>query len=90
MKTPFSPDLAQRSHSDSTPKRPPPRCASTNPARSTGVAFFAGGWAVGQLWLFWIAPIAGAALADLTYRELFGKAATVGIVKPQDLHASTR
>jgi aquaporin Z len=62
---------------------------SVNPARSTGVAFFAGGWAVGQLWLFWIAPIVGAALAGLTYRELFGKAATVGIVKPQDLHAST-
>jgi aquaporin Z len=63
---------------------------SVNPARSTGVAFFAGGWAIGQLWLFWIAPIVGAALAGLTYRELFGKAVTVGIVKPQDLHASAK
>jgi aquaporin Z len=63
---------------------------SVNPARSTGVAFFAGGWAIGQLWLFWLAPIVGAALAGITYRELFGKAATVGIVKPQDLHASAQ
>jgi aquaporin Z len=63
---------------------------SVNPARSTGVAFFAGGWAIAQLWLFWVAPILGAALAGLTYRELFGKAATVGIVKPQDLHAGTK
>ena len=60
---------------------------SVNPARSTGVAFFAGGWAVGQLWLFWLAPILGAALAGLTYRQLFGKAATKGVVQPQDLLA---
>jgi aquaporin Z len=36
---------------------------SVNPARSTGPALFVGGWAVGQLWLFWLAPLAGAALA---------------------------
>jgi len=36
---------------------------SVNPARSTGVAFFAGGWAVGQLWLFWLAPLIGAIIA---------------------------
>lgn len=41
---------------------------SVNPARSTGPAVFAGGWALQQLWLFWIAPLAGAALAGLTYR----------------------
>ena len=41
---------------------------SVNPARSTGVAVFVGGWAVGQLWLFWIAPIAGALLAGVVYR----------------------
>jgi aquaporin Z len=41
---------------------------SVNPARSTGVALFAGGWAVEQLWLFWIAPIAGAVLGALIYR----------------------
>ncbi|SNB62404.1 aquaporin Z [Arboricoccus pini] len=57
---------------------------SVNPARSTGVAFFAGGWAVGQLWLFWVAPIVGAAAAGLTYRVLFGKAATAGIVPKKD------
>ncbi len=43
---------------------------SVNPARSTGPALFVGGWALGQLWLFWLAPIAGAALAGLFYRWL--------------------
>lgn len=41
---------------------------SVNPARSTGVAIFAGGWAVEQLWLFWLAPIVGATLGALAYR----------------------
>jgi aquaporin Z len=41
---------------------------SVNPARSTGPAIFAGGWALAQLWLFWLAPIAGAAIAGLVYR----------------------
>jgi aquaporin Z len=41
---------------------------SVNPARSTGPALFVGGWALAQLWLFWIAPIVGAALAGLVYR----------------------
>lgn len=44
---------------------------SVNPARSTGVAFFAeGGWALGQLWLFWVAPIVGAALAGIVHKAL--------------------
>jgi len=43
---------------------------SVNPARSTGVALFVGGWAVSQLWLFWIAPIVGAGLGGLVYRYL--------------------
>lgn len=43
---------------------------SVNPARSTGVALFEGGWAIGQLWLFWVAPIVGAALAGVVYRWL--------------------
>ena len=43
---------------------------SVNPARSTGVAVFEGGWAMSQLWLFWLAPIIGAALAGLVYRWL--------------------
>ena len=41
---------------------------SVNPARSTGVALFQGGWAVSQLWLFWVAPIVGAILAGVVYR----------------------
>lgn len=43
---------------------------SVNPARSTSQALFAGGWAIDQLWLFWLAPIVGAALAGLVYRYL--------------------
>ena len=43
---------------------------SVNPARSTGPAVFVGGWAIEQLWLFWVAPIAGAALAGLVYPAL--------------------
>ncbi|HEY6132814.1 MAG TPA: aquaporin Z [Rubrivivax sp.] len=41
---------------------------SVNPARSTGVAVYVGGWAVEQLWLFWVAPIVGALLGALVYR----------------------
>ncbi len=41
---------------------------SVNPARSTGPALFVGGWALQQLWLFWVAPAVGAALAGLAYR----------------------
>jgi aquaporin Z len=43
---------------------------SVNPARSTGPALFVGGWAVQQLWLFWVAPLVGAAIAGVTYRAL--------------------
>ena len=43
---------------------------SVNPARSTGPALFVGGWAVAQLWLFWVAPIVGAAAAGIVYRFL--------------------
>jgi aquaporin Z len=41
---------------------------SVNPARSTGVAIFTGGWAVSQLWLFWVAPIVGAVIGALIHR----------------------
>ncbi len=41
---------------------------SVNPARSTGVALYVGGWAVAQLWLFWVAPIVGGMLGALIYR----------------------
>lgn len=44
---------------------------SVNPARSTGPAVFVGGWAVAQLWLFWVAPIIGGALGGLVYNGLF-------------------
>ncbi|HOW99959.1 MAG TPA: aquaporin Z, partial [Deltaproteobacteria bacterium] len=43
---------------------------SVNPARSTGVALFAGGWAIQQLWLFWFAPVVGGILGGLAYRLL--------------------
>ena len=43
---------------------------SVNPARSTGPALFAGGWAIAQLWLFWLAPLIGGALGGILYRWL--------------------
>ena len=45
---------------------------SVNPARSTGVAVFVGDWAIAQLWLFWVAPVAGALLGAATYRFIGG------------------
>jgi len=45
---------------------------SVNPARSTSVALFAGGWALSQLWLFWVAPIVGAAVGASVYKYLGG------------------
>jgi aquaporin Z len=47
---------------------------SVNPARSTATALFAGGWALEQLWLFWVAPLAGALIAGPVYRWLAGEA----------------
>ena len=44
---------------------------SVNPARSTGPAVFVGGWALTQLWLFWVAPLIGAALAGIVHYHLF-------------------
>jgi aquaporin Z len=46
---------------------------SVNPARSTGPAVIVGGWALGQLWMFWVAPIIGAAIAGFAYRAVFEK-----------------
>ncbi len=46
---------------------------SVNPARSTGVALYVGDWAVSQLWLFWLAPIAGAILGAIAYRIIGGE-----------------
>ena len=45
---------------------------SVNPARSTGVALFVGGWAISQLWLFWLAPLAGGLLGGVVYRSIGG------------------
>ena len=49
----------------------PVTATSVNPARSTGPALFVGGWALSQLWLFWVAPIVGAVVAGAAYRSLF-------------------
>ncbi|HTS24809.1 MAG TPA: aquaporin Z [Bryobacteraceae bacterium] len=46
---------------------------SVNPARSTGPALFAGGWAIQQLWLFWVAPLVGAAIAGVAYPAIAGE-----------------
>jgi aquaporin Z len=47
---------------------------SVNPARSTGPAVFVGGWAVAQLWLFWVAPVLGAVAAGIAYPAVAGRA----------------
>jgi aquaporin Z len=47
---------------------------SVNPARSTGPALIVGGWAIQQLWLFWVAPIVGGILGGIAYKTLAGKA----------------
>ncbi len=46
---------------------------SVNPARSTGPALFVGGWALSQLWLFWVAPIVGGILGGVAYKAFFNK-----------------
>ncbi len=55
---------------------------SVNPARSTGPALFVGGWALGQLWLFWFAPLVGAWLAGLAYPVLVGEAPAPAAARP--------
>lgn len=54
---------------------------SVNPARSTGPAVFVGGWAIQQLWLFWLAPIAGAAIAGIVYPLISGSDEPVREIK---------
>lgn len=48
----------------------PVSATSVNPARSTGVAVYVGGWAIAQLWVFWVAPIAGAIIGAVIHREI--------------------
>ena len=55
---------------------------SVNPARSTGPAIFVGGWAIKQLWLFWVAPIAGAAIAGVAYAWLGAGEADTATTEP--------
>ena len=57
---------------------------SVNPARSTGVAIWAGGDALAQLWLFWVAPIAGALLAGWVYRTLLTRESSMDGVIPSE------
>ena len=58
---------------------------SVNPARSTGPAIFAGADALGQLWLFWLAPLAGGVIAGLAYAWLLGS----GDTEPGPLEVAT-
>jgi aquaporin Z len=58
---------------------------SVNPARSTAVAVFAGGWAISQLWLFWVAPIIGAVLGGVIHRFLNDSTTDPVTTPPSDL-----
>jgi aquaporin Z len=58
---------------------------SVNPARSTGPALFVGGWALQQLWLFWVAPIVGAAIAGFAYTALASEPAAPRVTAPASL-----
>ena len=65
----------------------PVTATSVNPARSTGPAVFVGGWALSQLWLFWVTPLIGASLAGLAYKWISGeRSEAAGIEGPA--HAS--
>jgi len=61
---------------------------SVNPARSTGPAIFAGGWALQQLWMFWVAPLIGGAIGGVIYDALFGTKATSVLAIDRDARAS--
>lgn len=65
---------------------------SVNPARSTAVAFFAGGPALAQLWLFWVAPIVGALVAGATYASITGEKNSAELAgelrETSDIHSS--
>jgi aquaporin Z len=64
---------------------------SVNPARSTGPALFAGGWALQELWLFWVAPLVGGALGGLIYNTLFGsKGKTIDALEATPIAAKVR
>ena len=58
---------------------------SVNPARSTGPALFVGGWALQQLWLFWLAPIVGAAIAGVVYPVVAGESEGLQVAAVSEL-----
>jgi aquaporin Z len=61
---------------------------SVNPARSTGPAIFAGGWALQQLWMFWVAPPIGGAIGGVIYNSLFGARGKVEVVLQKETRIS--
>jgi aquaporin Z len=64
---------------------------SVNPARSTGPALFAGGWALQELWLFWVAPLIGGALGGLIYNTLFAsKGKTIDALEATPIAAKVK
>lgn len=62
--------------------------ASLNPARSTASAIFSEGWALKQLWLFWVAPIVGAALAGLVYRAFAAEPVKDNLLEEEDVYVT--
>lgn len=63
--------------------------ASLNPARSTAAAIFSESWALGQLWLFWVAPLVGAALAGLIYRAFAAEPVEDNLLEEDDAYVTT-
>ncbi|WP_456847158.1 MIP family channel protein, partial [Cellulomonas sp. P5_C6] len=63
--------------------------ASLNPARSTATALFSESWALSQLWLFWVAPLVGAALAGLVYRAFAAEPAEDNLLEEDDAYVTT-
>lgn len=61
---------------------------SVNPARSTGPAIFAGGWALQQLWMFWVAPLLGGATGGVVYNVLFGEQGKVQATLKKDVRVT--
>ncbi|MET0789318.1 MAG: MIP family channel protein [Cellulomonas sp.] len=63
--------------------------ASLNPARSSATAIFSDSWALSQLWLFWVAPLVGAALAGLVYRAFAAEPAEDNLLEEDDAYVTT-
>ena len=63
---------------------------SVNPARSTATALFVGDWALQQLWLFWLAPVIGAAIAGFTYKALLEGPVEEPVVTGRPVHSAVR